>query len=204
MPQERWLRWTALAVLLANLPWNSRHLALWALLAYSIYSLRERQRPVIAHDRIAVPLTAFGLMAIAWTLSERVALPTLHGVLTFLLLGVAISMFRHALLLHPRVGAVPISLALGWISVETLKMAPDFLMVLALGGLGLWLNRRFASLVYPLVMAWGAFALALERRHDDLTIHVAAMAVGTLLVAWVAVAAVTPRRRVTMRWRATA
>lgn len=187
------------------------------LLAYAVYSLSASQRRVAAHDRLAHPFTAFSLLAMGWLALFRTGHIGVALVLTVLMLGTGIAMFRHALRLYPRVAAFPFSLLLGWLSLATVSSAFTWVVSLGwrgappgepfcavasvalVGALGMWINYRFASLVFPLVLALGIFALAFEHRNDCLPLHVAALAVGVTLVAWDAAAAVTSRRRVLLR-----
>ncbi len=235
MTQDRWLRRTALAAVLGNIAFDAfipldperydnlfSPTPLWGpvslvLLGYTLFALRDSQRRVTAHDRIALPLTVAAVLQAGWTAATATDQIGLGLLLMFLLLGTGISMFRHALRLQPRAAAIPFSLTLGWLSVATIAnvftwvvasglrgTAPGepFYAVAALalaGSIALWLNRRFESLVHPLVVAWAAFGIAFAHRNDSLPVHLSALAVGVVLVTWVAVAAVTPRRRTMMR-----
>lgn len=187
------------------------------LLAYAAYSLSASQARVAAHDRLAHPFTAFSLLAMGWLVLFRSGYVGAALVLTVLMLATGISMFRHALRLYPRVAAFPFSLLLGCLSLATVSGVFTWVVSLGwrgsapgepfygvaslalVGALAVWINYRFASLVFPLVLALGSFALAFEHRNDCLPVHLAALAVGVSLVAWSAVAAATSRRRVLLR-----
>lgn len=170
------LRLTALAALLTDLACN-RMLADLTLLPYALYALHPSQRNVKAHDRIALPLIVYCLL--------RFDLPMLIA---------AILMFRFALELRPRVAAVPFSLTLGWLTLAALDGLPALPALIVIGCLGIWMNHHYESLVYPAVLAWGAFGIAFAYRADRLSVHLTALAVAVLLVAWISVAVTTPRR----------
>lgn len=179
-------RWIALGALLINMSVNLMRasglqmMVFLTLLTYLGFALAESQREVEAHDRIALPLLFFNLLGIA------------H--LELLSIVPAAFMFRHALELYPRIAAVPFSLALGWLTLANLTGVPTLVAVALIAALGIGLNARYESLVYPMVLAWGAFQIAFAYRNDSITVHLAALAAAVVLVAWVAVAATAPRR----------
>jgi hypothetical protein len=164
------IRYAALAALLLNLLCNHM-LADLTLLGYAVYSLKDSQR---AHDRIAPPLLAYSLFAL------------FHQ--PVLMLVAAVFMFRPALELRPRVAAVPFSLTLGWLTLATLNGLPAVPALLLVGCLGIWMNHHYESLVYPAVLAWGAFTVAFAYRSDSLAVHLTALTVAVVLVAWISVA----------------
>ena len=184
--------------------------AIWGLiyfttLIYAVHQLLPSQRKAWAHERLARPVIAVNLLATAWLVVFQNDLVTLS-----LVVIAAACIFSFVLFLRATAAAsrhevskwvlLPVSLWFGWLSVATIANTSLWLVAMGwtdanqvpwtVGAIGLavifgfLVGYRFRNWIYPLVIAWAAFAIWVERRSDVQVVALAALGSAALMVAW--------------------
>ena len=194
--------------------------AIWGLiylatLVQVIHQLLPSQRHVDAYDRLAKLLTAANVLAMAWIVVFRHDFITLSVLVIVLTLAVSCALFmRSTTAVREReVGKgvlVAASLWFGWLSVATIANVSLWLVAMgwsdtghpgwtfaAIGfaaALGLVVGTRYRNWIYPLVIAWAAIAIWVERREDARAVALVALLAGVGMIAWAAFCAFQAKR----------
>ncbi len=180
-----------------------------ATLLYAVMALLPSQHDVRLHDRVAPWLVATSALASLW-ISLFTAEHLGPSVLIILAMLTACG-FMYAIatehLKSERLSAwwrVPFALWLGWLSVATIANisvalvaagwdgsplgAPVWaaIMLCVAAGIALGLNIAFRDPVVPLVVAWAAAAIAVERWDDSTLVAVVGMLVALKCLLWAA------------------
>lgn len=191
-----------------------------AFVAYAVWALTRSQRAVRAHDRLAPPLALANVLCAAWTVAYRHERIGLTVALIAAALACGARMYTHAQAAAAegafgRAATAPFSLFLGWISVATianvtialvaagwqggaLSPATWAVMLLAVAAsLAAMLALRYRDVVFPLVVAWAAVAIAVQQGGASRVVLGAAIAAAAATVATAALAAWQPERPLT-------
>jgi hypothetical protein len=186
-----------------------------ATLVYALHQLLPSQRHADAHDRLSRPLVALNVLAMAWIVVFRFELIALSVAVIAAMLAISAILFlrTRAAIVHHELGRLvllPATLWFGWLSVATIANAslwvveigwpeaaqPEWaLAMIAIATLlGAGIGYRYRNWIYPLVIAWAAVAIWVERSKDFQSIALAALGSAVAMVAWAGYCAVRARR----------
>jgi len=184
--------------------------AIWGLiyfttLIYAVHQLLPSQRSAGVHERLAKPLIVLNVLGMTWLVVFQNDLIALSLAVIFAMLVTSIFLFLRATASVGRHEVskwvlLPASLWFSWLSVATIANASLWLVAhgwtdadevaWSLGEIavavvsGLFAGHRYRNWIYPLVIAWAAIAIGVERWGDVRIVAVAALVSAALMVAW--------------------
>lgn len=203
--------------------------SIWGLiyLAYIIYCIVQlipSQHSKTGYDYLNIPFIIVNLLGIVWIYTFRQNLVTFSEVVIIGMLLCAIILFGISRRLVRRLQynrwiVVPFSLLMGWLSIACIAGTAVFLVSIKWNGLGIspenWVMIILAvalllslligvgciDMVYPLVIAWGTFAIWISLRKNFLLPAQVALgvAVMSLLISIWAMVKQSQHRKVMMR-----
>lgn len=194
--------------------------AIWGVIyaatfAYVVHQLLPSQRDADAHDRLSRPLIVLNVLGMAWIAAFRFEQITLSVLVIAAMLITSILYFvrargsaaRHEL---SRWVVLPATLWFAWLSVaviantslwtvamdwtESIQVEWTLAMIAIATLLGLGVGYRYRSSVYPLVIAWAAIAIWVERSRDFRGIAIAALASAVIMLGWAVFCAFRAKR----------
>lgn len=167
--------------------------SIWALIytafaTWAVVQLIPSQRGVAFHDRVAGPMIAVNLLTALWigAFSNYEILASTVIMVATLFAGVFLySQGEKARRVEglSRYWTAPMSMFLGWISVATLAQfavgsidlnwsgeplspaAWSMILVAAAGALASFMALRFGDVIFPMMVSWGLFGIAI---HDQI------------------------------------
>ena len=168
--------------------------AIWGLIyllyiAFCIVQLLPSQKNKLAYDNLNIPFIMVNLLGIAWLYAFRQNLVAFSEAVIIAMLFCSIALFSMSKRAIRRLNyshwlAVPFAMLMGWLSIVVMAETSVFLasinwqglnidaanwVMIVLAGallLSLLIGVGYMDITYPLVMAWGTFAIWVSLKNN--------------------------------------